>query len=82
MLVYNAIRGNYPTSTEGFYEIVFPYMFVSSPEDYEAYAKYFTGTELPYYPDEIAAIADYTFEQLSETCAQLSVEDVVKRHAQ
>ena len=81
MLVYNAITGKYPTSTEGFYEIVFPYMFVASPEDYEAYAKYFTGTELPYYPEEIKAMADLSFEELSETCAKLSVEDVVARHA-
>ena len=81
MLVYNAIRGNYPTSTDGFYEVIFPYMFVASPEDYEAYAKYFTGTELPYYPDEIKAMADYTIDQLKEACAALSVADVVARHA-
>ncbi len=81
MLVYNAIRGNYPTATDSFYEVVFPYMFVASSEDYDAYAKYFTGTELPYYPDEIKAMADYSIDQLKEACANLSVADVVARHA-
>ncbi|MCE5344453.1 MAG: substrate-binding domain-containing protein [Eubacteriales bacterium] len=81
LLVYNAIRGNYPTSTDGFYEVIFPYMFVASSDDYTSYAKYFTGTELPYYPDEIKAMADYSFEQLQAACASLSVADVVARHA-
>lgn len=81
LLVYNAIKGNYPTSTDGFYEIVFPYMYVASSADYTAYAKYFTGTELPYYPDEIKAMANDTFDQLKEACANLSVSDVVARHA-
>ena len=43
LMVYNAIKGNYETSTEGFYNMVFPYMFVASPDDYANYAKYFTG---------------------------------------
>jgi len=81
LMVYNAIKGNYPTSTDSYYEMIFPYMFVASSEDYAAYAKYFTGTELPYYPDEIKVLADDTFEELSAACASLSVEDVVARHA-
>ncbi|NLV57657.1 MAG: sugar ABC transporter substrate-binding protein [Clostridiales bacterium] len=81
LMVYNAIKGKYPVPTDGFYEIIFPYMFVASPEDYEAYGKYFTGTELPYYPDEIKALAELSFEDLAAACAQLSVEDVVARHA-
>jgi ribose transport system substrate-binding protein len=80
MLVYNTIRGNYPTSTDSFHEIIFPYMFVASPEDYAAYGQYFTGTELPYYEDEIIAMADYTLDELAAACAQLSVQDVVARH--
>jgi ribose transport system substrate-binding protein len=80
LLVYNAIRGNYPTSTDSFYEVIFPYMFVASSDDYTSYAKYFTGTELPYYPDEIKAMADYSFEDLQASYASLSVADVVARH--
>jgi len=80
LMVYNAITGNYPTSTEGFYEMIFPYMFVASPEDYAAYGEYFTGTELPYYPDEIQALAALSYDDLAAACAALSVQDVVARH--
>ena len=58
LMVYNAIKGNYEVSTDGFYDMVFPYMFVASSEDYANYAQYFTGSELPYYSDEIAALAE------------------------
>jgi ribose transport system substrate-binding protein len=81
MMVYNTIRGKYETSNEGFLEMIFPYMFVSSPEEYEAYATYFTGTELPYYADEIRAMAEYSFDELNEACIKLSVAEVVERHA-
>ena len=81
LMVYNAIQGNYETSEEGFYDMVFPYMFVASPEDYAAYAEYFTGSELPYYEDEIKELAGLSFEDLSAKCAELSVADVVARHA-
>ena len=65
LMVYNAIKGNYPTSTEGFYDMVFPYMFVASPEDYANYAEYFTGAELPYYEDEIANLAGLSYDDLA-----------------
>ena len=81
LLVYNAIKGNYEVPTDGFYNMVFPYMFVASPEDYAAYGQYFTGTELPYYSDEIAALADLSYDDLAAACAELSVADVVARHA-
>ena len=81
LMVYNAIKGEYATSEEGFYDMVFPYMFVASPEDYAAYAEYFTGSELPYYTEEIQELAGLSFEDLSARCAELSVADVVARHA-
>ena len=81
LMVYNAIKGNYEVSTDGFYDMVFPYMFVASPEDYANYAQYFTGEELPYYGDEIAALAELSYDDLAAACAALSVEDVVARHA-
>ncbi len=81
LMVYNAIKGNYAVSTDSFYNMVFPYMYVASPEDYANYAKYFTGTELPYYEDEIKALAELPYEELAAACANLSVEDVVARHA-
>ena len=81
LMVYNAIKGNYPVATDGFYDMVFPYMFVASPADYANYAQYFTGAELPYYEDEIANLAGLGYEDLAAACAALSVEDVVARHA-
>ena len=81
LMVYNAIQGNYEVSTEGFYDMVFPYMYVASSEDYAAYAEYFTGDQLPYTGDEIAALAALSYDDLAAACASLSVEDVVARHA-
>ena len=81
LMVYNAIKGNYATSEDGFYDMVFPYMFVDSPESYAAYAQYFTGSELPYTADEIKALAELSYDDLAAACAALSVEDVVARHA-
>ena len=80
LLVYNAIKGNYAVAEDGFYNMVFPYMFVASPEDYANYARYFTGTELPYYQDEIVNLAGLSYDDLAAACAALSVEDVVARH--
>lgn len=81
LMVYNTVRGKYEPSTTGFHDMVFPYMYVASPEDYENYAKYFTGDQLPYNADEIKALADMSYEDLAAACAKLSVEDVVSRHA-
>ena len=81
LMVYNAIKGNYATSEDGFYDMVFPYMFVASPEDYANYAAYFTGDQLPYDAEEIKALADLSYDDLAAACAKLSVEDVVARHA-
>ena len=81
LMVYNAVKGNYEVKTDGFYDMVFPYMFVASPEDYANYAEYFTGEELPYYADEIKELAGLSYDDLAAACAKLSVEDVVARHA-
>ena len=61
--------------------MIFPYMFVDSPASYADYAAYFTGSELPYYADEIKALAEMSYDDLAAACAALSVEDVVARHA-
>lgn len=80
MMVYNAVRGKYEVPTDGFYEIVFPYIFVSSSEDYANFQKYFID-ELPYNEEEMKAMADYSFDQLKETAAKLSIEEVMQRHS-
>ncbi|MBR6900691.1 MAG: hypothetical protein IKN30_01340, partial [Synergistaceae bacterium] len=67
-------------STTSFHDMVFPYMYVASPEDYEKYSQYFTGDALPYTEEEIKALAELSYEDLAAACAKLSVEDVVSRH--
>lgn len=79
MMVYNAVRGKYEVPTDGFYEIIFPYIFVSSSEENANFQKFFID-ELPYNEEELKAMADYSFEQLKETAAKLSIEDVMERH--
>ena len=81
LMVYNAVKGNYEVKTDGFYDMVFPYMYVDSPESYANYAEYFTGEELPYSTDEIVELAGLDYDALAQACADLSVEDVVARHA-
>ncbi len=78
MLVYNAIKGNYAVSTNGFYDVNFPYLYVASPEDYAAYAKYFVDA-LPYNTEELRAMAALSEKELEVATAKLSIEDVKSR---
>lgn len=78
MLVYNAIKGNYEVSTNGFYDVNFPYLYVASPEDYAAYAKYFVDA-LPYNTEELKAMANLSEKELEAATAKLSIEDVKSR---
>lgn len=78
MLVYNAIKGNYAVSTDGFYDVNFPYLYVASPEDYAAYAKYFVDA-LPYNAEELKAMAALSEKDLEVATAKLSIEDVKSR---
>ena len=80
MMTYNAIKGNYTKPDGSFLEIQFPYLYVSSSEDYANYAKYFVD-ELPYTKDELTAMGQQSFDDLSKTAAALSIKDVQTRHA-
>ena len=79
MLVYNAVKGNYKVATDSFEEVKFPYLFVASKDDYDAYAKYFVD-ELPYTQDELKEMSELSISDLSAKAASLSLEDVQKRH--
>ncbi|MCF0228835.1 MAG: sugar ABC transporter substrate-binding protein [Parasporobacterium sp.] len=80
MMVYNAITGNY-TGFEGVYnEVLFPYLYVASTEDYAAYEKYFVD-QLPYTKEELVAMSQLSFEELKETAANISIEDAAARAA-
>ena len=78
MMVYNAIKGNYKDFGGNFNEILFPYLYVASPEDYEGYEKYFVD-QLPYTEEELVAMADESFDELAETASKLSIEDAAER---
>ena len=78
MMVYNAIKGNYTDFGGEFNEILFPYLYVASPEDYEGYEKYFVD-QLPYTEEELVAMADESFDELAATASKLSIEDAAER---
>lgn len=78
MMVYNAIKGNYEVPTDGFYDLVFPYLFVSSTEDYAGYEKYFVET-MPYTNDELVAISKMSYDDMEEVALNLSIADAEAR---
>ena len=80
MLVYNAIKGNYRDFGGTFNDINFPYLFVSSPEDYAAYEKYFVD-QLPYTDEELVEMSNLSLDELAEKAASLSIEDAEARSA-
>lgn len=80
MMVYNAIKGNYTDFAGQFNEINFPYLYVSSPDDYKDYETYFVN-QLPYTSEELAAMGDLSLEDLTATAAKLSIEDAAERAA-
>jgi len=81
MMTYNAVKGNYQKPADSFNEILFPYLYVASSEDYANYAKYFVDA-LPYTQDELVAMSQMSFEDLQKTAAALSIADVQARHGQ
>lgn len=82
LMVYNAIKGTegyVPTSGDFGKEIKFPYVFVSSVDEYKDYEKYFVD-DAPYTDDEIKELATKSFDELNTAATSLSIEDVKKRH--
>ena len=78
MAVYNAIKGNYTDNAGKFEDINFPYLYVSSPEDYAAYEKYFVD-QLPYTKEELVEMSKLDMAGLKEKAASLSIEDAASR---
>ena len=80
-LVLNAVKGNYVKEEGTFgYEILFPYLYVSSPDDYANYEKYFVNDD-PYTDEELVEMASYSFEDLNKAASNLSINDVISRHS-
>lgn len=78
MMVYNAIKGNYTNFEGNFVNIEFPYLYVSSSEDYASYEKYFVY-QLPYTSDELVSISEQSLEELQKTAQSVSIEDAAAR---
>lgn len=84
IMVYNAIKGKedfVPVQGEFGKDIQFPYVFVSSVAEYENYEKYFVDDD-PYNDDEIAGLAEMSFDELNTSATSLSIEDVMSRHGE
>jgi ribose transport system substrate-binding protein len=84
MLVYNAINGAYDPA-EFPIEINHPMIYVSSPDDYRNYQKWFEGEIPPFNTEEIKNLAitfnpQTTLDDLKAAAANLSLEDVMTRH--
>ena len=72
LMVYNAIKGNYTDFAGTFNEINFPYLYVSSADDYKAYEKYFVD-QLPYTDQEIVDLSNESFEDLTKSAEEAEV---------
>lgn len=78
MMVYNAIKGNYTGFADNFEDVSFPYLYVSSAEDYQAYEKYFVD-QLPYTSDELVEMSNLDLSALKEAAKNISIEDAASR---
>ncbi len=79
MMVYQAIKseGDYSGTFEDF---VFPYLYVSSPEDYGDYDLYFKQ-QLPYTAEEMVAMSELSTADLIAAAQRLSIADAAQRAA-
>ncbi len=80
MMTYNAIKGNYKDFEGKFEDVTFPYLYVSSPDDYGDYEKYFVE-KLPYTAEEFVEMSKLDLEGLKATAAKLSIQDAAERSA-
>ena len=78
MMVYNAIKGNYTDFAGKFEDVPFPYLYVSSADDYKNYEKYFVD-QLPYTDQELVDMSKLSLDDLKKTAASVSIEDAESR---
>ena len=75
LMTYNAVKGSetYMKEEGTFgYEILFPYLYVSSPEDYANYEQYFVNDD-PYTDEELVEMSGYTFDELNAAATLLKI---------
>ena len=78
MMVYNAIKGNYIGIEGKFEDVLFPYLYVASPDDYADYEKYFVD-RLPYTKEELVSMSELGLDELKATASKLSIQDAMER---
>ena len=78
MMVYNAVKGNYRGFEGKLTEILYPYLYIDSPDDYVEYEKYFVK-QLPYSDDELKEIAGLDLDGLVQKASSVSIEDAAAR---
>lgn len=78
IMVYQAVKGNMSGIRGSFVDMEFPYLYISSPEDYQAYEKYFVD-RLPYTDDEIREMATMNATGLQAKAGALSIDDAKAR---
>lgn len=78
MMVYNAIKGNYKDFGGKFEDVLFPYLYVSSANDYKAYEKYFVK-QLPFTDKELVDMSKLDLSGLKEAAAKISIDDAAAR---
>ena len=78
MMVYNAVKGNYKGFDGKIIEILYPYLYIDSPDVYKDYEKYFVK-QLPYSDDELKEIAGLDLDGLVQKASSVSVEDAAAR---
>ncbi len=82
LLTYKAITGDetYLKEVGDFGKnMLFPYLYVASPDDYSNFDKYFVQ-DTPYTDDELKGLAELDYDGLAAACSALSIEDVIARH--
>ena len=81
LMVYRSVSGSQKKEAgEPGSEIKCPYIYISSPEEYEEYEKYFITT-LPYSDAEIVDLSTYSTDEIAVAAGILSVRDVKTRHS-
>ena len=78
MLVYNAIKGNYAANPDKPNEIIYPYVYVSSPADYALYDKYFVQQSV-YTDQELVDISNMSLDDLIKKAATVTPKDAEQR---
>lgn len=78
MMVYNAVKGNYTGIEGSFEDVSFPYLYVSSADNYKAYEKYFVE-RLPFTQEELRDMSKLDMSGLKEAAARISIEDAEAR---